>query len=189
MEHVVPVLNATKRLPLRAFPKFFSFCTSVHISRQLTIFVAQLSFVFSAQDRITMVSIQSPIPFENQNPFDYEPQPPRMHSRVGLDITRRVMNNLDTLSTPTFDQWSNRPGSHLKTHYDSQSPLFHMALQRMRNGSGLQRLKEQRDAENARGDAALERLTSPEDKGLPVSHVNLGRQAADRRRSSLARSA
>jgi hypothetical protein len=82
-----------------------------------------------------------------------------------------------------------------KPSYNPRTPLFNVALQRMRQGGALQKLREQRDADNAKKEEAMKRLralsgTDPAAKGPSSPRVNLGgRQAPLRRTSGLARSA
>jgi hypothetical protein len=150
-----------------------------------------------------MVSLQTPAPLWNlnANPFNDEPRTPRASSRVALEITKRVSDNIDTLSAPSFSEPQQKRYK-LNSSYNSQSPLssplFNAALQRMRQGDALRKLKEQRyaDADNRKGEEAMKHLravttaASPAEKSSPTStQVKLGRQLPERRRSEPARSA
>lgn len=65
----------------------------------------------------------------------------------------------------------------------------------MRDGSAMQRLKQQRDLDSAKHEEAMARLRvlsnndGTTDKGLSNPNVNLGRQLPERRMSGMARSA
>jgi len=107
-----------------------------------------------------------------------------------------VLGNLENLSAPTLsDSSACSCCSAIKPLSPTQKDKFSAAMERMRDGSSLQRLKRERDIENVRQEEAMNRLQSlttsaePNDKGVSNPHVNLGRQAPERRMSGLARSA
>ena len=130
------------------------------------------------------------------NPFDYEPCAPRS-SRATIDLSRRILGNLDnlcapTLSAPALDtQRINQPTMSARC----QSPDFDAALNRMKNGSTLRRLQQERidQVQLSREQEATHRLrdlcVEPTEKGVTNPTVQLGRQAPERRSSGMARSA
>lgn len=136
-----------------------------------------------------MMSFETPPPPATfSNPFDYEPCTPR-NSRVVTDLSRRILGNIDNLRAPCLSV----PAVLRKEIPTKSSPKFDAALNRMRSGTTLERLKQQRDMETARQEEAMNRLrvisVQPSDKGISNPTVNLGRQAPERRSSGMARSA
>jgi hypothetical protein len=110
-----------------------------------------------------------------------------------------VLDHLELVSAPSLEfgappLQSVRPPQTLS----SSSPLFTIALERMRNGNGLQKLLEQREHQSKvclidrkLAAAKLRALSSSEhDKNLASApRVVLGRQAPARSTSGIARSA
>jgi hypothetical protein len=80
------------------------------------------------------------------------PPTPRFQNRVSSETTKRLLSNLENLSVPSFEEPAS-PTKRLKpltlplesTSSVSQ-PMLDAALQRMRNGIALQRLRVERDA-------------------------------------------
>ncbi|KAG7374587.1 hypothetical protein IV203_013682 [Nitzschia inconspicua] len=83
------------------------------------------------------------------NPFDRMPSTPRISNRCCNDTSKRLLSNVDRLSVPSLnDSRSNRRISSFPAMYTgsaSDRPSFDAALQRMRDGRGLQRLRAERD--------------------------------------------
>jgi hypothetical protein len=104
-----------------------------------------------------------------------------------------MLENLDTLSAPLFEGAPHK--CKFRSSYNPRTPMFNIALQRMREGDALKRLREERDADDARNEEAMKRLralsaaSNPAEKGPAALQVTLGRQAPERRMSGLARSA
>jgi hypothetical protein len=73
------------------------------------------------------------------------PSAPRRKCRVALDITTLVLDNLDSLSTPSLAPDSPAT-NHTFSSFYPQSPLFNRSLLQMRQGGALQKLRDQRDA-------------------------------------------
>ena len=125
-----------------------------------------------------------------RNPFDMEPETPRC-VRETSNMTRRVLGNLDKLYAPLF---TGPMPSNSSLSLPRHSTHFNDALERMRDGSALQRLKQQRDIDSVRQEEAMRHLQElstniePE-KHVASSNVILGRQSPEQRRSGPARSA
>ena len=130
------------------------------------------------------------------NPFDFEPCAPQS-SRTTIDLSRRILGNLDSLCAPTLSAstMDARRTSQPTMSARRQSPNFDAALNRMKNGSTLQRLQQERInmLQLSREQEATHRLRSlcvePTEKGVTNPTVQLGRQAPERRSSGMARSA
>jgi hypothetical protein len=143
------------------------------------------------------ISLETPSPSWNlsSNPYDCGPETPQRCSRVGPELNKRVLDSLETLEAPCLGAGPEVMKYNYKPSYNPRTPLFNVALQRMRQGGALQKLREQRDADNAKKEEAMKRLralsgTDPAAKGPSSPRVNLGgRQAPLRRTSGLARSA
>jgi hypothetical protein len=142
---------------------------------------------------LRMTNFETPTQAYQRNEFDVAPQTPH---NIRTTNNRRVLGNIHNLYAPSLlgsmpAREIPSPGSVSKT----RSPRFSAALKRMRDGSALQRLKQQRDLDNAKHEEAMERLralstnSEPTDKGLSNPSVNFGRQLPEKRRSGLARSA
>lgn len=147
----------------------------------------------------TMIS-QTPRPMRQLNPFDSQPQTP-LNPRAIMPLGN-LLGNLENLSPPSLmllTSNNNNPFSSISPR--GRSSEFKDALKRMRSGSALARLKQerQRDVDHAKQEATerLRRLSSPaqerssgkETKGASTPFVQLGRQAPERRNSGFARSA
>jgi hypothetical protein len=122
------------------------------------------------------------------NPFVCEPLTPQ-NPRVVKALSRKVLGKIQNMSllVPTGNSITISPRG-------GRSSEFKEALKRMRDGSGLQRLKQQRDFENAGHDEGMQRVrglstNEPVDKGLSNPTVQLGRQVPEQRISGYARSA
>jgi hypothetical protein len=123
------------------------------------------------------------------NPFVCEPLTPQ-NPRVVKALSRKVLGKIQNMSllVPTSNAITISPRG-------GRSSEFKEALKRMRDGSGLQRLKQQRDFENVTShDEEMQRVrglstNEPADKGLSNPTVQLGRQVPEQRMSGYARSA
>jgi hypothetical protein len=134
------------------------------------------------------------------NPFDYEPRSPNA-SRTTIDLSRRILGNLDNLCAPTLlapslDAKRQSPPNSMVISARRQSPNFDAALNRMKNGTTLHRLQQERInnvIQVSREQEAIHRLQAlcvePTEKGVTNPTVQLGRQAPERRSSGMARSA
>jgi len=122
------------------------------------------------------------------NPFRTEPLTPK-NSRV----IKQVQGNIENMSLPSLMMTNGKflsisPGGY-------QSSELKEALTRMRNGTALQRLKQQRELTYTRDENepinGLHQLSVNEltDKGSLNPSIQLGRQESERRMSGLARSA
>jgi hypothetical protein len=64
-----------------------------------------------------------------------------------LDITTRVLDNLESLSAPPLASNSSAINYHFSSFHNPQNPLFKKSLLHMRQGGdALQKLRDQRDA-------------------------------------------
>jgi hypothetical protein len=83
--------------------------------------------------------------YQNNSP----PSAPSRKSRVALEITTLVLDNLESLSAPLFDPDSPTTANFSfssSSFYNPQTPLFNKCLQHMSQGDALQKLRDQRDA-------------------------------------------
>jgi len=144
---------------------------------------------------------QAPLSFEtpvwnHECRLDSIPSTPRVSDRVSSEMSKRVLANIGSLSAPSFEEGS--PKKRIKPltfrTTASNSALFHAAMKRMKEGGpALQRLMEQRDAEDT--DRLTRRMQSLQassgeqpDKASLSSVVTLGRNIG-RGHSGVARSA
>ena len=155
---------------------------------------------------VESLSICLDTPESQWKPYDRfdlsPPPPPRGGNRVAYEITRLVLENLDSLSAPSFES-GNSPAFdyNFSSSYNPQTPMFNSALLRMRQGDALQRLRGEREAafakeleEKKRTELAAERLRSMSlqdavKDGPSSPRVTLGRSPPARCSSGMARSA
>jgi hypothetical protein len=80
--------------------------------------------------------------------YNYSPpSAPRRKYRVSLDITTRVLDNLESLSAPPLASDSPATDYNFSSFYNPQNPLFKKSLLQMcQGGDALQKLRDQRDA-------------------------------------------
>jgi hypothetical protein len=146
----------------------------------------------------------TPTQSRSSNYNNFLPSAPRRKSRVALEITALVLENLDSLSAPPLNLDSPAATNYTFSSFHPQSPLFSKSLLQMRQGDALQKLRDQRDAaladervqeeaqenETARLRALSVQDSKPE-KAAPLSpKVKLvGRHTPKRRNSSTALSA
>jgi hypothetical protein len=131
------------------------------------------------------MSFQSPQHACHLNPFLCEPLTPQ-NVRVMKVLPRQLVGNGLDLGPPSLLATPRNiitlsPGA-------GRSSEFKEALKRMRNGSALQRLKQQHDLDGTRKEEATS-TCEPHEKGVSTPIVQLGRQTPERRVSGLARSA
>jgi hypothetical protein len=132
------------------------------------------------------------------------PSAPRRKSRVALEITTRVLDNLESLGVFPFASDSPATNYNFSSFYNPQTALFNTSLLQMRQGGALQKLRDQRDAalakereQEATQEMATARLfalsvqDSKSEKGAPSSPTVklVGRIAPKRANSSTALSA
>jgi hypothetical protein len=152
------------------------------------------------------VSVGSPPCSWNLTKFDVSPPPPpRGGRRFTAEIASIILDNLDSLGAPSLDKETSLPTIYdfSLSYYPQSNPLFDKALQRMRQGGALEKLRAQRDAakelEEKRAEAQ-ERLAAAKLRSLSLQEastdkrstrdpVTLGRQPPTRRKSSNALSA
>lgn len=147
-------------------------------------------------DAITS-NLETPHPSWNRssNPYDSEPDTPQAGSRVPLHLQQRVLDNLEALKAPTFGVGPEVMKYNNKISYSPRTSQFNMALQRMREGGALQKLREQRDADLAKKEEShnrpnvLSASSNPDEKGLSSPPRVTLRDERDAPLSALARSA
>lgn len=82
------------------------------------------------------------------NPFESMPATPLMGSRVNNETSRRVMDNLEILCVPSV--MSSADGRTSKIQMRSANPrMMNAALQRMRQGDALERLRKLQEEPHA----------------------------------------
>jgi hypothetical protein len=117
------------------------------------------------------------------NPFDSMPQTPRVTKRV----VTTTAGNLQYLSAPLFPESPTKRMKHSFTFKTTDTnPLFHAALQRMKEGGALEKLKQQRDDQRAKADELTKRMealssgSSHEKVDTTSNTVTLGRNVKRR---------
>ena len=112
-----------------------------------------------------------------ENPFGHLPDAPsRNRSRIDEAMTQRVYDNLEILSVPPIHATCDIHGRRL----DVENPLFNAALNRMRQGDALRKLRRQQEEGGGSEQTDM--------KGPITPILSLGRGLPERRRST-ARSA
>ena len=100
----------------------------------------------------------------NNSPYDSEPDAPSAPKRVPWQLQQRIMDIVDVLKAPGLS-----PGV-MKFHYKlfstRRTPKLRAALQRMKESEALQKLKTERDADNATTSKRETSAMAPVPKGL-----------------------
>jgi hypothetical protein len=82
----------------------------------------------------------------SSNNSNSPPSAPRRTSRVTLENTTLVLDNLESLSVVPFASDSPAINYNLSSFYNPQTALFNKSFLQMRQGGALQKLQDQRDA-------------------------------------------
>jgi hypothetical protein len=90
-----------------------------------------------------------------QNPFNFMPETPSVESRVNHEATQSVLDNLDALYAPSIK--SAEYGG-MKIQMKSENHTFNVALQRMRQGDALRRLRKQQEERINNGNTLAEKI-------------------------------
>jgi hypothetical protein len=117
------------------------------------------------------------------NPFEFLPVAPKPNSRVDRKKRQRIMDNLQILCAPSFT--STEREKRIYRIDSTRTPKLDFALERMRQGDALRRLRKLREEEQT---CSGESPAQKSESSGRTSILDFGRRIPERRRS-FARSA
>jgi hypothetical protein len=159
------------------------FCSSCCLLSHLCYHTSPLSTDFELQ---RIMCQETPVVKKTlkSNPFEFLPVAPKHNSRVDKEKRQRIMDNLEILCAPSFTSTEYESSTECERRtYQIDSPRtlkFNFALERMRQGDALRRLRKLQEEEQAcSGESPAEKSGS----SLRQSILDFGRRIPERKRS------